>query len=120
MNRAPNGGLLLKGEMVTLQRMETPVIYFYSGENINVDVSVAFPKGLITEWYPQATQIGPGISRDTNAPGDASLPESRAVWKNLQVMASSKQPGSSSDILPQDKSGSHYFAARATGASLVR
>jgi len=25
-----------------------------------VDVSVNFPRGLITEWYPQATQIGPG------------------------------------------------------------
>src|SRR5882762_3063063 len=37
-----------KGAMVTLQRMETPVIYFYADEKQTVDVSVNFPKGLIT------------------------------------------------------------------------
>src|SRR5262245_61017830 len=43
-----------KRAMITLQRMETPVIYFYSDHAQTVDVSVEFPKGLITEWYPQA------------------------------------------------------------------
>src|SRR5947208_6266771 len=32
-----------KGAFVTLQRMETPVIYFYSGREQDVDVSVKFP-----------------------------------------------------------------------------
>src|SRR5579871_2933002 len=32
--------LLLKGEMVTLKRMETPVIYFYPDKDMNVDVRV--------------------------------------------------------------------------------
>ena len=35
-------------------RMETPVIYFYSPREVEANVKVAFPKGLITEWYPQA------------------------------------------------------------------
>ena len=34
-------------------RMETPVIYFYSGREQTVNVRVRFPHGLITEWYPQ-------------------------------------------------------------------
>src|ERR1700722_19544495 len=50
-----------KGELVTLQRMETPVIYFYSDQEQTVDVSVKFPKGFITEWYPRAGQIGPSV-----------------------------------------------------------
>src|ERR1043166_8481399 len=54
----PGGGGLLalgKGGMVTLQRMETPVIYFYADERQMLDVQVDFPQGQITEWYPQAS-----------------------------------------------------------------
>ena len=50
---------LTKGGMIALQRMETPVIYFYSEKEQTVDVSVQFPQGSITEWYPQSLQIGP-------------------------------------------------------------
>jgi hypothetical protein len=119
LNRYSTGMFVGKGEMVTLQRMETPVIYFYSGENMSVDVSVGFPKGLITEWYPQASQIGPSAPRDTNATSSASLSESRATWKNLQIVSASKYQGALEDRLPQDESGSHYFAARATSANMV-
>src|SRR5437667_6658481 len=35
-------------------RMETPVIYFYSPRELDAHVKVAFPRGLITEWYPKA------------------------------------------------------------------
>jgi hypothetical protein len=35
-------------------RMETPVMYFYSSHELEARVKVAFPHGLITEWYPQA------------------------------------------------------------------
>ena len=61
LDRRPAGGLNrdTKSVFVTLQRMETPVIYFYSDKEQTVDVSVEFPKGTITEWYPQADQIGP-------------------------------------------------------------
>lgn len=111
----PNlGTVVSKVVLVTLQRMETPVIYFYSGENMSVDVSVDFPKGLITEWYPQASQIGPSLPANTNEASGA-LPESRAVWKNLTV-----RPPHPDEHLPQDKSGSHYFAARETSANIVQ
>jgi hypothetical protein len=126
MNRQLNG--LLNGNepvvftgpketMITLQRMETPVIYFYSDKSIKVDVSVKFPKGLITEWYPQATQIGPSHPADTNVASGA-LQESRAVWNNLKLLPLADQYAGKSRP-PQDESGSHYFAARATSASMV-
>src|SRR5438445_3696842 len=34
-------------------RMETPVIYFYNPRELDAHVKVAFPRGLITEWYPK-------------------------------------------------------------------
>src|SRR5438445_2702555 len=44
LGRIPSSALLFgKGGMVTLQRMETPVIYFYSQKEQEVDVSVDFP-----------------------------------------------------------------------------
>ena len=38
-------------------RMETPVIYFYTKEEMEVSVNVQFPSGKITEWYPQASIV---------------------------------------------------------------
>ena len=56
LNRRPAGiPGFGKSVFLTLQRMETPVIYFYSDRKQSVDVSVKFPQGLITEWYPQAS-----------------------------------------------------------------
>jgi len=34
-------------------RMETPVLYFYSPREVTARVSVQFPHGMITEWYPR-------------------------------------------------------------------
>src|SRR5262245_6970846 len=50
--RDASGISSLKSSVASLQRMETPVIYFYSDHNQTVDVSVHFPQGIITEWYP--------------------------------------------------------------------
>jgi len=117
---AVNQPYIGKGNMLTLQRMETPVMYFYSDHDLTADVTVAFPSGLITEWYPQATQIGPSVVADTNAPSSATLPSSQATWKHLSLLAPSQHPEGFRDRLPPATSGSHYFAARATGADTVR
>lgn len=45
--------------LATTQRMETPVIYFYSNVKRVVDVEVRFPNGVITEWFPKASQYFP-------------------------------------------------------------
>ncbi len=34
-------------------RMETPVIYFYTGESFQARVEVGFKGGTISQWYPQ-------------------------------------------------------------------
>jgi hypothetical protein len=116
LNRA-NQALFSKVIMTTLQRMETPVMYFYSDQPMSVDVNVAFPPGTITEWYPQASQIGPTFAANTNLSSDGILHESRAIWNHLQIT-----PPSENDekLLPQDKSGSHYFAAREPHSDFIR
>src|SRR5436853_4430009 len=43
-----------KWQLTGTVRMETPVLYFYSSRELDAHVKVAFPHGLITEWYPQA------------------------------------------------------------------
>ena len=43
-----------KWKLTGTVRMETPVLYFYSSREVEANVRVMFPHGLITEWYPQA------------------------------------------------------------------
>jgi hypothetical protein len=115
-----NRSSVSKVNMVTLQRMETPVIYFYADQPLKVDVDVAFPNGFITEWYPQATQIGPYAAANSNAPAASLLNERRARWRDLEIIPQTKNQSALADSLPQEKSGSHYFAARETSANYVR
>ena len=103
-------------------RMETPVLYFYSPRELQAHVRVAFPKGLITEWYPQAEyQIdqknepdAPVYRLPANLNGlDTSM---RSVtggieWKDIKV-----EPGTAPD-LPVEGNPSRYYAARATDAA---
>lgn len=44
-------------------RMETPVLYFYSEKEIEIQVDVKFPNGSIGEWFPNR-QNGELISED--------------------------------------------------------
>jgi hypothetical protein len=104
-------GFLPKGGLVALQRMETPVIYFYSKEQQNVEVSVQFPQGLITEWYPQASQVGPSSNR--------GIRSGSAHWGNIEILPE-KQNHDLAGALPFDSSGSHYFAARETDSDYLR
>lgn len=51
-------------------RMETPVIYFYSAREVTARVKVFFPKGVITEWYPD---------------GDTAIYESKALMDRMEA-----------------------------------
>jgi hypothetical protein len=139
LNRRPAGMPGLgKSVLLTLQRMETPVIYFYSDREQSVDVSVRFPQGLITEWYPQVARIGPSsvpvpataslvdnyAQRAGVTPGftlvslfsSAALTNSEARWRHVAILPSTGDKVA----LGMDNSGSHYFAARETDADCLR
>jgi hypothetical protein len=143
LNRRPASALNrdTKSVFITLQRMETPVIYFYSDDERTVDVTVRFPQGLITEWYPQAHDVGPsafppnklataldgfvqqaGLSpRITLASlfGKKSVPDSRIAWKQVRLLPATRHAEVAGEI-PTGASGDHYFAARETDAAFVR
>lgn len=101
--------LLLKINLAAKQRLETPVIYFHTPEALTVDVSVRFPKGTVTEWYPRAD-----VPR-------AAKPELSAIeWKGLSVTPRTSRDGKAlASRLPQEQRGSHYFAAREATADYV-
>jgi hypothetical protein len=132
---------LVKDALVTRQRMETPVIYFYADEEQEVDVTVKFPKGKITEWYPQAKQIGPAVmptpplvsklDAGVHKAGVKSeftfasfLPQraakdSRIVWSDVKLLPPERH-GEVAQLLPREKAASHYYPARETDAAFVR
>lgn len=87
-----------KSGLAVKVRMETPVLYFYSGEEATVRVRVGFPGGRITEWYPQAHSV---------SSGDID-------WGELRVL-----PGAHVG-LPHDFRENHYYPARETDAALVQ
>ena len=48
------------------QKLETPVIYFY-GDAARAHVRVDFPRGILSEWFPDASTFGPAISLQPSA-----------------------------------------------------
>ncbi|HMJ65993.1 MAG TPA: hypothetical protein VK615_11640 [Candidatus Binatia bacterium] len=92
--------LLGKSTLLSLVRMETPVIYFYSDRERTVDVDVQFPQGIVTEWYPQTT---PTTNRHTR-------------WEKVAILPQLAD----ASVLPNDGSKTHYYAARETDGAIIR
>ena len=103
------GGAFKPGLRGTV-RMETPVLYFYSPQETTVSVKVSFRQGLITEWYPSASQVEP--SQVSNA---AALYERHVngsiAWNSVKV-----SPNLAAHF-PRDREGRQYYAARETSSA---
>jgi hypothetical protein len=99
-------------------RMETPVMYFYSPRELTARVTVQFPHGLITEWYPKAyysvLQDGAPLAANINGI-DTSLrkPTGTIEWRDIKV-----QPGAT-PAFPVETAASRYYAARQTDAAPI-
>jgi hypothetical protein len=78
--------------------LETPVLYFYTDRDRTVSVHVEFPKGLITDWYPEASRP----------------PEQQIRWDDLKVLAHDRP------ALVDERGTGRYFAARETDSAFVR
>lgn len=100
-----------KGFVLGTVRMETPVLYFYAPQPTTVDVSVQFPRGLITEWFPRAEVTPTDVFLDDGLLRPAFA--SRATWTGVRIL-----PGSREDF-PSQPGGSHYYLARRTDAAPV-
>jgi hypothetical protein len=126
-------GMFGKEDLLALQRMETPVIYFYSDKPRDVSVEVRLNSGEVTEVFPPvsastasslsavnsvATAVQPAVS----APPWASFYSDNAVrgesvvrWDNLHIR--SRFCCDVTSFL--DAGTSHYASARATDADPV-
>jgi hypothetical protein len=95
-----------KGNIVARVRMETPVIYFYTKKVSEVSVSVDFPQGKVTEWYPQARLVNAQFGK--NEPGKNA--GSGINWGTIKLL-----PDEKPEYL-REVSYSHYYPARETDA----
>ena len=87
-----------KANLTAEVRMETPVLYFYSASETDVSVKVDFPKGKITEWYPQARSVDTSID-----------------WGRLKIV-----PGAALNFPIAYSDNNRYYAARETDAAPVQ
>ncbi len=60
VHRAPRGKGSDNGGVIA--RMETPVLYFYPEQKMNISVYVSLPAGSLSEWFPN----GPAANTATH------------------------------------------------------
>ncbi len=64
--------------------METPVTYFYSDQPIAATVSVAFPQGVFSQWYPAVQDFLPRTFKGRGDPAlDTKYPFSSPACREL-------------------------------------
>jgi len=109
-----------KDAMPSFVRMETPVIYFYSDKERTANVRVHFPMGRITEWYPQATRLGPYAT--TNKAEAKEANRSLIEWTGVKILSRDTKETSADKLIRgnNEKGENHYYAARETDANFLR
>jgi len=108
--RDPGFKLGLRGTV----RMETPVLYFYGSKEETVSVSVAFSKGVITEWYPHASHVGPTAENLYNPILRQASAGGSIAWDSVTLAPSGRAE------FPGGDRNNHYFAARMTSSTPLR
>ena len=134
--------VFMKRRIRARQRMETPVTYFYTDRLREVDVSVAFPQGVLTEFYPPVRSAEPAdvVKRgDTRGVPPESLKNGRLDWGRVTLIPESAlRPNIDDGLLadavarrafealppggdpePELYTGDHYYFARNTDSALV-
>lgn len=89
------------------QKMETPVIYFYSDQLRKVSVNVKFPEGVVTDTYPAPVTTYPNIGNIREAAGGDTTFEVEVLKETT-------------GMLPLVDSRNIYGHARNVGSNLVR
>jgi hypothetical protein len=92
---------------------ETPVIYFYTDQRQEVRVRVKFPRGIWTQWYPQANLISPS----TTQIGSLLQPRNGHICWTADVIPA---PEANAPALPTTEKGALWNYARDVDAAYVR
>jgi hypothetical protein len=96
-----------------MMKGETPVIYFYTDQAQRVNVEVGFPKGIWTQWYPQASRIQPSLA-STAAP---ELRDGKIAW-DVDLLPAGDAPAAGR--LPRTATDALWDFARDVDAAYVR
>lgn len=120
-----------KGRTRASVRMETPVIYFYTDRERDVNVRVGFRNGLLTEFYPPVARMEPPFTWDKASQGE-KIQDSLLDWGTVHLLPRSSLKTSIAnpqvaaavderlpDSLLPTALGNHYAHARATDSALV-
>ena len=91
---------------------ETPVIYFYAKRQQRVAITVGFPGGIWTQWYPQAEFVGPGLI----SAGAPPRPRNGRISWNVDVVPADLAAAA----LPETSAGALWNFARDVDAAFVR
>jgi hypothetical protein len=113
-NRIKAGSL--DGAMSVHVKMETPVTYFYSDTPLTAKVSVGFPQGVFTQWYPAVQSFSPWVALPNAVAGltepmdpvfDLHFPfQSQICAAKFGVVANGLLDWGSVQILPRGTSAS--------------
>jgi tetratricopeptide (TPR) repeat protein len=95
---------------------ETPVIYFYTGRAQKVRVDVRFPRGIWTQWFPQAQVVGPQLSQ-LGDPARSGPRDGRILWCAELLPAAADAP---SPPPPSTSDDALWNFARDVDAAFVR
>ncbi|MDZ4783090.1 MAG: hypothetical protein SGJ19_22825 [Planctomycetia bacterium] len=106
------------------QRMETPVTYFYTDRPRDVSVSVDFPQGFLTEFYPPVRKLLPPAEMWQ---WESGMNNARLDWGQVRLIpeaefdrtigAEAARAGRSA--IPLVSGDDHYGHARATDSAIV-
>jgi len=117
-----------KRTLLARQRMETPVTYFYSDIERDVNVSVAFRQGRLTEFYP------PPMTHASTLAADGKTPvEERVDWGRVHLLperllatrisnpevAGQVNRHVSMGLVPWLEESNPYYEARKTDSALL-
>lgn len=109
-------GQKLPASRVT-QKMETPVIYFYTDEPRHVVASVWFHQGLMTQFYPLPSIVSPDLPEARASRVDMSkVPFSTLEWDVDLIPKGAGKPAEIPAVAQDDP----WAFARMTQASYVR
>ena len=119
-----------KRQIRTRLRMETPVTYFYTERERDVNVRVDFPEGLLTEFYPPVMSMGPDFKYGEQLP----IRNSHLDWGKVHLIPQDffgvdiKDPKRKhliqqrmlGGLIPNADGQNHYFHARDTDSAIVQ
>jgi hypothetical protein len=99
---------------------ETPVIYFYTEFQQAVHVAVDFPKGIWTQWYPQANRVRPTLLEHAEQPDRGA--GGRICWYTevIPARALADKKHTIAAELPSTSSDALWNHAREVDAAFVK